>query len=92
MVTDLGTTSAQLAQRILKYLKILLFEHLRKIRVFRMSLLCMEMHNIFTCDMDCFIRECVSLFHDRQSRGYLSLFFFAFSFSSNVLVLLFSMF
>jgi len=36
----------------------------------------MEVHNIFRHDMDRFIRERVRFFHDKQSRGYLSLFFF----------------
>ncbi len=36
-------------------------------------LMAMEVHNMFRHDMDCFIRECVHLFHDKQSRGYLSL-------------------
>jgi hypothetical protein len=27
------------------------------------------------CDMDCFVRECVCLFHNKQSKGHLSLFF-----------------
>jgi len=35
----------------------------------------MEVHNTPKHDMDCFIRECVRLFHDRQSGGFLSLFF-----------------
>jgi hypothetical protein len=38
-------------------------------------LMAMEVHNIFKSDMDRFIRECVHLFHDRQSKGYLSLSF-----------------
>jgi hypothetical protein len=37
-------------------------------------------------DMDCFIKECAYFFHNSQSKGY-----FAFNFSSSVLVLLFSM-
>jgi hypothetical protein len=28
-------------------------------------LMAMEVHNAPGCDMDCFIRECVCLFHDR---------------------------
>jgi hypothetical protein len=51
----------------------------------------MNMHGALGCDMDCFIRECACLFHDKQSRGHLS-FFFAFNFSSSMLVLFFSMF
>jgi len=31
----------------------------------------MEVHNTLRCDMDCFIRDCVYLFHDRQSRCHL---------------------
>jgi hypothetical protein len=50
----------------------------------------MEMHDTFEHDMDNFIKECVCLFHDRQSIGHLSL-FFAFNFLSNMLVLLFNM-
>jgi hypothetical protein len=38
-------------------------------------LLAMEVHNTHGCDMDRFIKECVRLFHNRQSRGYLSLYF-----------------
>jgi len=36
----------------------------------------MEVHSVFGCDMDCFIRTCVRLFHDRQSQAHLSLSFF----------------
>jgi len=36
----------------------------------------MEVHGALGCDMDRFIRECAHLFHDRQSRGHLSLSFF----------------
>jgi len=35
----------------------------------------MEVRNVFGCDMDHFIKECVSLFHNRWSRGHLSLSF-----------------
>jgi hypothetical protein len=35
----------------------------------------MEVHGTPVCDMDNFIRECVRIFHDRQSRGHLSLSF-----------------
>jgi hypothetical protein len=31
----------------------------------------MEVHGAFKRDMDCFIKECACLFHDRQSRGNL---------------------
>jgi hypothetical protein len=34
----------------------------------------MEVHNAHGRDMDCFIRECVHLFHNKQLRGYLSFF------------------
>jgi hypothetical protein len=50
----------------------------------------MEVHGAPKCDMDCFIRECVCLFHDRQSGSHLSL-SFAFNFLGNVLILLSSM-
>jgi hypothetical protein len=36
----------------------------------------MEMHDVFRCDMDRFIKKCACLFHDRQSRDN----FFAFNF------------
>jgi hypothetical protein len=35
----------------------------------------MEVHGTFRCDMDCFIKECVHLFHNRWSSGHLSLSF-----------------
>jgi hypothetical protein len=35
----------------------------------------MEVHNTLRCDMDHFIRECACLFHDKGSKGHLSLFF-----------------
>jgi len=38
-------------------------------------LMVMEVHDAPRRDMDCFIEECVHLFHDRQLRGYVSLFF-----------------
>ncbi len=34
----------------------------------------MEVHDIVKHDMDCFIKECVRLFHDRQPKDNLSLF------------------
>jgi hypothetical protein len=34
----------------------------------------MEVHNAFECEMDCFIKECACLFHDRQSKGHLTFF------------------
>jgi len=36
----------------------------------------MEVHGAPRRDMDCFIRECVRLFHDKQSRDHLSLSFY----------------
>ncbi len=38
-------------------------------------LMAMEMHNTLKHDMDCFIRECVRFFHDKQFEDHLSLFF-----------------
>jgi len=35
----------------------------------------MEVHGAPRCDMDCFIKECACLFHDRQSRGHLFIYF-----------------
>ncbi len=35
----------------------------------------MEVHSALMCDMDCFIRDCAYLFHDRRLGGHLSLFF-----------------
>jgi hypothetical protein len=35
----------------------------------------MEVHGTLKHDMDCFIRECAHLFHDRQSKGHLFLSF-----------------
>jgi len=32
----------------------------------------MEVHGAPKCDMDCFIREFVHLFHDKRSKGHLS--------------------
>jgi hypothetical protein len=51
----------------------------------------MEVHGAFRCDMECFIRECAYLFHDRRLKIH---FFclFAFNSLSNVLVLVFNMF
>ncbi len=37
----------------------------------------MEVHGTLGCDMDYFIRESIRLFHDRQLRGHLSLFFYS---------------
>jgi hypothetical protein len=36
----------------------------------------MEVHDTLERDMDCFISECVRLFHDRQLGGHLSLSFY----------------
>jgi len=35
----------------------------------------MEVYNIFKRDMDHFIKECACFFHDRRSKGHLSLYF-----------------
>jgi len=35
----------------------------------------MEMHGTSGHDVDCFIKECAHLFHDKQSKGHLSLSF-----------------
>ncbi len=53
-------------------------------------LMAMEVHNAPERDMDCFIKKCVCLFHDKQLRGYLSL-FFAFNFLGKMLILVFNM-
>jgi hypothetical protein len=38
-------------------------------------LMAMEVHDALGCDMDYFIKECTYLFHDRQLKSHLSLFF-----------------
>jgi hypothetical protein len=38
-------------------------------------LIAMEVHDTPMCDMDHFIKECACLFHDKQSKGHLSLSF-----------------
>ncbi len=38
-------------------------------------LMAMEVHSAPGCDMDCFIKKCACLFHDRQTGGHLSLYF-----------------
>ncbi len=38
-------------------------------------LMAMEVHGALGCDMDCFIRDSAYLFHNRRSKGHLSLFF-----------------
>jgi hypothetical protein len=72
------------------------FNSIVKIRKYRQFheghhfiLMTMEVHDAFGHDMDHFIKECARLFHDRQSKGNLSL-FFSFNFSSNVLILIFN--
>ncbi len=51
----------------------------------------MDVHDAHERNMDCFIKECARLFHDKRSQGHLS-FFFAFNFSSNMLVFFFACF
>jgi hypothetical protein len=48
----------------------------------------MEVHNTFEHDMDCFIRECVRLFHNKWSRSYLSLYFCIYFFRQHVSITL----
>jgi hypothetical protein len=36
----------------------------------------MEVHGAYRHDMNRFIKECVCLFHDKWSRGHISLFFY----------------
>jgi hypothetical protein len=50
-----------------------------------------EVHDAPMHDMDCSIRECAHLFHDRWSRGHLSL-FFCIQILSNMLILFFNVF
>jgi hypothetical protein len=38
-------------------------------------LMVMEVHDVPRCDMNYFIMECARLFHNKQSKGHLSLFF-----------------
>ncbi len=35
-----------------------------------------EVHDAPECDLDCFIKECACLLHDRQSKNHLSLSFY----------------
>ncbi len=49
-------------------------------------LMAKEVHGAPGHDMDCFIKECIHIFHNKQSKGHLSLFFCIFS--SNVVILL----
>jgi hypothetical protein len=39
------------------------------------TLMVVEIHNVFECDMDHFIKECAQLFHNKRSKVHLSLFF-----------------
>jgi hypothetical protein len=48
----------------------------------------MEVHNAPGCDIDCFIKECACLFHDRQSRNHLSLSFCIQFFKQHVSIVL----
>jgi hypothetical protein len=48
----------------------------------------MEVHNASGCDIDCFIKECARLFHDRQSRNHLSLSFCIQFFKQHVSIVL----
>ncbi len=41
---------------------------------------------MFRHDMDCFIKECVHSFHNKQSRGYLSLSFLHLIFQQCVII------
>ncbi len=47
-------------------------------------LMAMKMHDTFGCDMDCFIRECACLFHDKQSENHLSISFCILFFKQHV--------
>jgi hypothetical protein len=51
----------------------------------------MEVHDALECDMVCFIKERVRLFHDGQSRSHLSL-SFCIQFLGNILALFFVVF
>jgi hypothetical protein len=44
----------------------------------------MKVHGTHGCDMDHFIEQCVCLFHNRWSKGHLSLFFFIQFFKQHV--------
>jgi len=55
-------------------------------------LMAMEMHGAPRLDMDCFIKECVHLFHDRWSRGHLSLSFYIQFFGQCVSIVLYCAF
>jgi hypothetical protein len=51
-------------------------------------LMAMEVHVVLGHDMDCSIRKCVCLSHNKRLKGHCSL-FFTFNFSSSMLKLLF---
>ncbi len=51
-------------------------------------LMAMEIHNIFERDMDHFIKECVHLFHNKQSKVHLSLSFCIKFFRQHVSIIL----
>jgi hypothetical protein len=46
-----------------------------RIYIYYFILMVMELHGAHGCDMDHFFKVCARLFHDRRSRGHLSLFF-----------------
>jgi hypothetical protein len=48
----------------------------------------MEVHSALGRDMDHFIKECSCLFHDKQSRGHLSLSFYILFFKQCVRIVL----
>jgi hypothetical protein len=47
-------------------------------------LMAMDVHSAFGRDMDCFVREHAHLFHNRRSRGHLSLSFCIYFFKQHV--------
>jgi len=51
-----------------------------------------KVHSALGHDVNHFVRECIRLFHNRRSKGHLSLSFLHSNFQGNVLALLFSMF
>jgi hypothetical protein len=60
-------------QNLVPFVKICKYRRLYKKHHF--ISMAMEVHGAPRCDMDYFIKECVHLFHNRWSRGHLSLFF-----------------
>jgi len=73
MVSNVNSQSTSAIMELSTIVKIHKYRRLHEKHHF--TLMAVKVHNTLERDTDHFIKECACLFHDRRSRGHLSLYF-----------------